>query len=68
MLGSVAARFYSDIPDAMNAMNAMNAMSRISKGVMPQTEKIKHFYDVKYKIFHKMYEDDVQYKRLMEEF
>ncbi|EJE8691354.1 FGGY-family carbohydrate kinase [Vibrio vulnificus] len=62
MLGSVAAGFYSDIPDAMNAM------SRISKSVMPQTEKIKHFYDAKYKIFHKMYEDDVQYKRLMEEF
>lgn len=62
MLGSVAAGFYSDIPDAMNAM------SRISKSVMPQTEKIKHFYDAKYKIFHKMYEDDVEYKRLMKEF
>ncbi|MGF1909514.1 FGGY-family carbohydrate kinase [Vibrio kasasachensis] len=62
MLGSVAAGFYSDIPDAMNAM------SRISKSVMPQTEKIKHFYDVKYKIFHKMYQDDVEYKRLMKEF
>ena len=62
MLGSVAAGFYSDIPDAMNAM------SRISKSMMPQTEKIKHFYDAKYKIFHKMYEDDAQYKRLMEAF
>lgn len=62
MLGSVAADFYSDIPDAMNAM------SRISKSVMPQTEKIKHFYDAKYQIFHKMYQDDVEYKRLMKEF
>ncbi|KII76346.1 FGGY-family carbohydrate kinase [Vibrio renipiscarius] len=62
MLGSVAADFYSDIPDAMNAM------SRISKSVMPQTEKIKLFYDAKYKIFHKMYEDDLEYKRLMKGF
>lgn len=62
MLGSVAADFYSDIPDAMNSM------SRISKSVMPQTEKIKRFYDAKYKVFHKMYEDDVEYKRLMGEF
>ncbi|EGU44315.1 putative carbohydrate kinase [Vibrio ichthyoenteri ATCC 700023] len=62
MLGSVAADFYSDIPDAMNAM------SRISKSVMPQTEKIKRFYDAKYQIFHKMYQDDVEYKRLMKAF
>ncbi|MCG9787252.1 FGGY-family carbohydrate kinase [Vibrio mediterranei] len=62
MLGSVAAGFYGDIPEAMNAM------SRISKSIMPQTEKNKLFYDAKYKIFHKMYEDDREYKRLMEEF
>ncbi len=62
MLGAVAAGFYSDIPDAMNAM------SRISKSVTPQTEKIKHFYDMKYTIFHKMYEDDMEYKRLMTDF
>ncbi|RJX73628.1 ribulokinase [Vibrio sinensis] len=62
MLGSVAANFYSDIPDAMNAM------SRISKSVMPQAERIKHFYDAKYKIFHKMYQDDVEYKKWMAEF
>jgi ribulose kinase len=59
MLGSVAAAFYSDIPDAMNW---------ISKSVTPQTEKVKHFYDAKYKIFHKMYEDDAQYKRVMRAF
>ncbi|KFA98688.1 FGGY-family carbohydrate kinase [Vibrio sp. ER1A] len=62
MLGSVAAGFYGDIPEAMNAM------SRISKSIMPQTEKNKLFYDAKYKIFHKMYEDDREYKRLMEAF
>lgn len=59
MLGSVAAGFYSDIPDAMNAM------SRISRSVMPQTEKIKRFYDRKYQVFHRMYEDDMAYKQLM---
>lgn len=62
MLGSVASGFYGDIPEAMNAM------SRISKSIMPQTEKNKLFYDAKYKIFHKMYEDDREYKRLMEAF
>ncbi len=62
MLGAVAAGFYSDIPDAMNAM------SRISKSVTPQTEKIKRFYEVKYTIFHKMYQDDAEYKRLMADF
>ncbi|MGF1734481.1 FGGY-family carbohydrate kinase [Photobacterium satsumensis] len=62
MLGSVAAGFYADIPDAMNAM------SRIGKTVTPQTDRIKRFYDMKYQVFHQMYEDDVKYKQLMSEF
>ncbi len=63
MLGSVASGgFYADIPDAMNAM------SRIGKTVTPQTDRIKRFYDMKYQVFHQMYEDDVKYKQLMSEF
>ncbi|MGV3000670.1 FGGY-family carbohydrate kinase [Vibrio sp.] len=61
MLGSVAAGFHSDIPDAMSAM------SRISKVVMPQTEKMKRFYNRKYKVFHMMYEDDMKYRSTMKE-
>lgn len=62
MLGSVASGFYSDIP------NAMNAMSRIGRAVTPQTDRIKRFYDMKYQVFHQMYEDDMKYKQLMSEF
>ncbi len=62
MLGAVAANCYSDIPEAMQNM------SRIGKTVTPQTDKIKRFYDAKYQVFLKMYEDDCQYQQLMAEF
>ncbi|SJN54457.1 Ribulokinase [Vibrio ruber DSM 16370] len=61
MLGAVASGTYTDIP------TAMASMSRISKTVMPQTELIKSFYDLKYKVFLEMYADDMKYRKIMGE-
>ncbi len=60
MLGAVAAELYPDIA------TAMGKMSRVGENIVPQTGKIKRFYEGKYKVFHKLYEDDREYKRLME--
>lgn len=59
MLGSVAAKFYDDIPDAMTNM------SRIGRITTPQTTDIKIFYDAKYRVFHQMYHDSEKYKTMM---
>ena len=59
MLGSVAAGYYQDIPEAMKEM------SRIGKSVFPQTGGCKFFYDAKYKVFQQMYEDDCRYCSIM---
>ncbi|MEJ6078279.1 FGGY-family carbohydrate kinase [Vibrio sp. 1-Bac 57] len=59
MLGSVAAKFYDDIPDAMANM------SRIGRIITPQSTKIKRFYDAKYQVFHQMYDDSETYKKMM---
>jgi FGGY-family pentulose kinase len=59
MLGSVAAKFYDDIPDAMANM------SRIGRITTPQTTNIKSFYEAKYRVFHQMYHDNEKYKEMM---
>ena len=61
MMGTVAAGAYDSLPEAMAAM------SRIGKTVTPQTNKIKEYYDRKYKVFHEMYHDHMKYRRLMQE-
>jgi FGGY-family pentulose kinase len=61
MMGTVAAGAYDSLPEAMAAM------SRIGKTVTPQTNKIKEYYDRKYKVFHELYHDHMKYRRLMQE-
>ncbi|ANJ93667.1 FGGY-family carbohydrate kinase [Serratia plymuthica] len=61
MMGTVAAGVFDTLPDAMSAM------SRIGKTVTPQTNKIKSYYDRKYRVFHELYNDHMKYRRLMQE-
>ncbi|MCW6569581.1 FGGY-family carbohydrate kinase [Yersinia ruckeri] len=61
MMGTVAAGVFESLPEAMTAM------SRIGKTVTPQTNKIKAYYDRKYRVFHQMYHDHMRYQELMQE-
>lgn len=61
MMGTVAAGVFETLPEAMSAM------SRIGKTVTPQTNKIKSYYDRKYRVFHELYNDHMKYRRLMQE-
>ena len=61
MMGTVAAGIYDTLPEAMSAM------SRIGKTVTPQTNKIKRYYDRKYRVFHELYNDHMKYRQLMQE-
>ncbi|MEB5837112.1 FGGY-family carbohydrate kinase [Pantoea dispersa] len=60
MMGTVAAGAYDSLPEAMAAM------SRIGKTITPQTNKIKEYYDRKYRVFHEMYHDSMKYRQLMQ--
>ncbi|CAI1924748.1 FGGY-family carbohydrate kinase [Serratia proteamaculans] len=61
MMGTVAAGVFDSLPEAMSAM------SRIGKTVTPQTNKIKRYYDRKYRVFHELYNDHMKYRQLMQE-
>ena len=61
ILGAVASGTYSDILDAMRAMNAAAARIRPQKG--PVTE----YHGQKYKVFRRMYDDQMAYRQLMAE-
>jgi len=61
IMGTVAAGVFDTLPEAMSAM------SRIGKTVTPQTNKIKSYYDRKYRVFHELYNDHMKYRRLMQE-
>lgn len=61
MMGTVAAGVFETLPEAMSAM------SRIGKTVTPQTNKIKAYYDRKYRVFHELYNDHMKYRQLMQE-
>ena len=61
MMGTVAAGVFDTLPEAMGAM------SRIGKTVTPQTNKIKRYYDRKYRVFHQLYDDHMKYRQLMQE-
>ncbi|WP_269935982.1 FGGY-family carbohydrate kinase [Serratia liquefaciens] len=61
MMGTVAAGVFDTLPEAMSSM------SRIGKTVTPQTNKIKRYYDRKYRVFHELYNDHMKYRQLMQE-
>jgi FGGY-family pentulose kinase len=59
ILGAVASGDFTDILDAMKSMN------RIGKRVAPQKGEIGEFHDRKYRVYLKMYEDQLAYRKMM---
>ncbi len=58
VLGSVAAGVY---PSVLAAMNAMNASEKV---ILPATAS-KSYHDRKYRVFHRMHSDFMNYRRIM---
>ncbi|MEZ4414545.1 MAG: FGGY-family carbohydrate kinase [Gemmatimonadota bacterium] len=61
MMGAVAAGTYASILDAMNAMSAADRL------VEPSGGEVATYFDAKYRVFHRMYEDQQAYAALMDE-
>ncbi|HLR24560.1 MAG TPA: FGGY-family carbohydrate kinase [Fodinibius sp.] len=59
VLGAVAAGTY---PSVLEAMQQMNSVGRV---ITPNGSKVKAYHDAKYKVFHKMYEDQLSYAEIM---
>ena len=58
VLGAVASDAY---PSVLAAMNAMNASQRV---ILPN-RATKAYHDRKYRVFHRMHDDFLQYRRMM---
>ena len=61
MLGAVAAGAY---PSLLAAMAAMNEVASI---VEPASGAITKFHEAKYRVFHRMHEDQMAYRKLMQD-
>lgn len=59
MLGAVAAGAYPDIPAAMATM------SHVGHSI-PADPAVRDFYDRKYRVFQRLYDDQMAYRRLMD--
>lgn len=59
MLGAVAAGACSSVPEAMSSMSAAGAVIEPARGA------ITAYHDAKYRIFHRMYEDQQAYRTIM---
>ncbi|XP_024025624.1 FGGY carbohydrate kinase domain-containing protein isoform X1 [Morus notabilis] len=60
ILGSVAARKYSSVHEAMKALNAAGRVIHPSKD-----PKVKKYHDAKYRIFRELYERQLSHRSLM---
>lgn len=62
ILGAVASGFYKNLTEAMSHMN------RLGKVIEPTKDKeLIQYHKNKYKVFRKMCEDQLAYKKIMEE-
>ena len=61
VLGAVAAGAYGDIP------SAMAAMTRARVAVRPSGGQTARFHDAKYAVFRRMHDDQMAYRRLIED-
>src|SRR5699024_8574402 len=59
VLGAVAAGTY---PSVLEAIQQINNAGRV---IAPNGSKVKAYHDIKYKVFHKMYEDQLSYSEIM---
>ncbi|HJO92679.1 MAG TPA: FGGY-family carbohydrate kinase [Victivallales bacterium] len=59
ILGAVAS---GNVPSVLDGMKAMNKVDRVIK---PNSGKVADYHNVKYKVFHKMYKDQLEYSNIM---
>ncbi|WP_234567105.1 FGGY-family carbohydrate kinase [Rhodohalobacter sp. 614A] len=62
VLASVASGTYENVTEAMFSMNHRGKIIEPNKNQL-----VKKYHDLKYKVFHKMYEDERSYNELMKE-
>ncbi len=60
ILGAVAAGRFASVIEAMGAMNAAERV------IQPTGGEVARYHEAKYRVFHRMYADQVEYRRLME--
>lgn len=60
MLAAVAGGAFDTVPEAMEEM------SGLGEAITPSGEKVQSYHDAKHDIFHRMYDDQIAYRRLME--
>jgi len=61
LLGAVAA---ADFPSVIAGMGAMNHADRV---IEPAGGEVARYHDAKYRVFHRMFEDQLAYRELMHE-
>ena len=59
MLGAVAAGAFADVEHAMAALSGADRI------VQPAEGPVREYHDRKYRVFHRMHEDQIAYRRLM---
>ena len=59
ILGAVAAGAYESVLEAMAAMSAAGRVIAPTKGT------VARFHDAKYKVFHRLHQDAMAYRRIM---
>jgi FGGY-family pentulose kinase len=60
LLGAVAA---GDFPTVVAGMGAMNRAGRV---IEPAGDAVRRYHDAKYTVFHKMYDDHMSYRNMMQ--
>ena len=61
ILGASASGVYPNI------LQAMAAMSRVGRSIAPAKGRAAEYHRAKYQVFHRMYEDQMNYRKLMGE-
>jgi FGGY-family pentulose kinase len=61
MIGAVAGKYYDSLKEAMAKM------SKTGRIIKPDLS-LKDYYEKKYVVFHKMFDDDIKYKSLMKDY
>jgi FGGY-family pentulose kinase len=61
MLGALAAGAHESLPAAMAAMSGRN------RQITPAQGAVRRFHDAKYRLFHRLYEDQLAYNSIMQQ-
>jgi ribulose kinase len=59
ILGAVASG------NVLSVLDGMKAMNKVDKVIKPNTGKVAKYHELKYKVFHKMYNDQLEYSNIM---